>query len=60
MEKTFVIADDHPFTAKGMEKVITSIPNFKVVAIGNNGIEAISLIKLHQPDCLLRSQTLVA
>ena len=53
MEKTFVIADDHPFTAKGMEKVITSIPNFKVVAIGNNGIEAISLIKLHQPDCAI-------
>jgi len=53
MKKTFVIADDHPFTAKGMEKVITSNPMFVVEALAKNGIEAISMIKRFQPDCAI-------
>ena len=43
----------HPFTAKGMQAVIASIPELYVVGKAFNGIDAISLIKREQPDCAL-------
>ena len=49
MKYSVIIADDHPFTAEGMEAVITSIPELHVVGKAFNGIDAISLIK----SCLL-------
>ena len=45
MRYSIIIADDHPFTAKGMEAVIASIPELHVVGKAFNGIDAISLIK---------------
>jgi len=53
MNYSIVIADDHPFTAEGMESVVQSVPNLKVVGKAFNGIDAISLIKRTQPDCAL-------
>ena len=53
MKYSIIIADDHPFTAKGMEAVIASIPELHVVGKAFNGIDAISLIKREQPDCAL-------
>ena len=53
MKYSIIIADDHPFTAEGMEAVITSIPELHVVGKVFNGIDAISLIKREQPDCAL-------
>lgn len=53
MKYSIIIADDHPFTAEGMEAVITSIPELHVVGKAFNGIDAISLIKREQPDCAL-------
>ena len=53
MKYSIVLADDHPFTAEGMEAVIESVPELHVVGKAFNGIDAISLIKRKQPDCAL-------
>jgi len=53
MNYSIIIADDHPFTAHGMESIIASIPELNVVGKAYNGIDAISLIKREQPDCVL-------
>lgn len=53
MKYSIVLADDHPFTAEGMEAVIESVPELQVIGKAFNGIEAISLIKRLQPDCAL-------
>ena len=51
MPTTVVIADDHAFTASGMQAAIAAMAGFQVVGVAGNGIEAIALIKLHHPDC---------
>ena len=53
MKYSIILADDHPFTAEGMEAVIESVPELQVIGKAFNGIEAISLIKRLQPDCAL-------
>ena len=53
MKYSIILADDHPFTAEGMETVIESVPELQVVGKAFNGIDAISLIKRKQPDCAL-------
>ena len=53
MKYSIILADDHPFTAEGMEAVIESVPELEVIGKAFNGIEAISLIKRTQPDCAL-------
>ena len=53
MPYSIVIADDHPFTAEGMENVINEIPALDVIGIAQNGIDAIALIKRVQPDCAM-------
>ena len=51
MPTSVVIADDHAVTVIGLETAIASLPNFEVVGVAKNGIEAIALIKKHRPDC---------
>ena len=51
MPKTIVVADDHAITAHGMAAALDARADCKVVAIANNGIEAIALIRQHAPDC---------
>lgn len=53
MKYSIILADDHPFTAEGMEAVIASVAELEVVGKAFNGIDAISLIKRTQPDCAL-------
>ena len=53
MKYSIILADDHPFTAEGMEAVIEPVPELEVIGKAFNGIEAISLIKRTQPDCAL-------
>ena len=53
MSKTVIIADDHPFTVEGMENVIQQTEQLRVVGRAANGIEAISVIKKHTPDCAI-------
>lgn len=53
MESTVVIADDHPFSAQGMNSAIQHTTGLKVLGTATNGIEAIALIKQLQPDCAI-------
>ena len=53
MNKTVIIADDHPFTVEGMSAAIGACEGLRVVGTAKNGIEAISLVKRHKPDCAI-------
>ncbi|MBO6813825.1 MAG: response regulator transcription factor [Rhizobiaceae bacterium] len=53
MPKTILIADDHPFTIEGMNRLISDHPGYEVVSTVNNGIDAIAEIKSLQPDCAI-------
>ena len=48
-----MIVDDHAIVRQGLIKLIEMISDFKVVAEGSNGREAIDLVKNHRPDIVL-------
>ena len=48
-----LLVDDHPMTREGLCAVLSRIPENCIVAEGNNGLEAIDLYRLHQPDVVL-------
>jgi two-component system response regulator NreC len=48
-----VIADDHPLIADGIKSNINRDKNFEVVAIVNNGKEALDYLQQNQVDILL-------
>ena len=50
MPVTLLVADDHAFTLDGMQRALSRIDGFKVVATAHNGIEAISQARAHLPD----------
>lgn len=45
-----VIADDHPVFRKGLIDIISEEDNFEITAEAENGMEALELIDIHQPD----------
>lgn len=45
-----LIADDHELLRLGLRKILRQRKNIKVVAEAENGIQAIDLIKKHNPD----------
>ena len=53
MHTKILIADDHPLISKGIKDTLESNGKNKVVAIVNNGKEAIEYIKNHDTDILL-------
>lgn len=53
MPQSILIADDHPFTVEGMERLISDSTGYEIVGKAENGIDAIAEIKLHQPDCAI-------
>ncbi len=53
MKKTIIIADDHPFTIEGMSTILKTLPDVRIVATAQNGIDAIARIKTHKPDCAI-------
>ena len=48
--RTVVLADDHAFTLGGLHAALDAHLGLTVVGTAANGIEAIALVKLHQPD----------
>lgn len=48
-----VVVDDHAIVRQGLIKLIEMNSEFKVVAEGSNGREAIDLVKIHRPDIVL-------
>ena len=48
-----LIVDDDRLVSSSLKTIIESDPKMKVVAIGNNGQEAITLYQQHLPDVLL-------
>jgi len=48
-----LVVDDHPMTREGLCAVLSRLPENRIIAEGNNGLEAIDLYRLHQPDIVL-------
>jgi two-component system, NarL family, response regulator len=48
-----VVADDHPIVRSGIVANLMQQRDMKVVAEGNDGVEALALIKKYQPDVVL-------
>jgi two-component system response regulator DegU len=48
-----VVVDDHAIVRQGLIKLIEMNSEFKVVAEGSNGREAIELVNAHRPDIVL-------
>jgi len=48
-----VIIDDDAFICASLQTILGSQPDIEVVAVGYNGLEAVSLYRSHQPDILL-------
>lgn len=52
-EIRLVIADDHPIFRSGLRQIIERDPHLIVVAEASDGVEACTLIRLHQPQIAL-------
>ncbi|HUA24913.1 MAG TPA: response regulator transcription factor [Steroidobacteraceae bacterium] len=52
-ETRVLIADDHPATRDGLAALLEREPGFKVVAQAQDGIEAVSLFRIHRPQLTL-------
>jgi DNA-binding NarL/FixJ family response regulator len=48
-----VIADDHPVVRVGLRNMLVADGNFQVVAEARDGLEALTLVRRHEPDVLL-------
>ena len=48
-----LVVDDDIFVSMSLKTILESVSDIEVVAIGNNGEEAVNLYKEHEPDVLL-------
>lgn len=48
-----VLADDHPFIRRGLRNILQKNPEVQVVGEAADGIQAMRLVKEHQPDVLV-------
>ncbi|NJR63237.1 MAG: response regulator transcription factor [Cyanobacteria bacterium CRU_2_1] len=48
-----LIADDHPIVLNGLSMLFNYEPGMEAVAEARNGLEAVELFRLHQPDVTL-------
>jgi len=53
MTTKIVIIDDHQLFREGVKRILDFEPTFQVVAEGDDGSEAISLVDQHQPDVVI-------
>lgn len=58
MEKTVVIVDDSPFMVDLLHEFFTEQVKLRVVATGNNGMQAISLFRQHRPNLITMDLTM--
>lgn len=52
MSISAIIVDDEKLAREELGFLLRSFPEVEVVAVGQNGIEAVKLVKQHQPDLL--------
>lgn len=50
---TILLADDHRVLRQGMAQALEAQPDMVVIAQADNGIEAVELVHIHQPDVAL-------
>lgn len=48
-----ILADDHGIVREGIKLILQQNPGIKIVAEACNGLEAVGLVNLHQPDVLV-------
>lgn len=48
-----LIVDDHALVRMGIRRLLDDLPDIDVVAEGENGEQALALVKLHKPDVVL-------
>jgi DNA-binding NarL/FixJ family response regulator len=48
-----LIVDDHPVVRDGLRGMLSGQPDFTVVGEASNGLEAVEMVKTHQPDVAL-------
>lgn len=48
-----LIADDHPVVLSGLQAILSSQPDFDIIATAQNGKEAVVLTASQQPDIIL-------
>ncbi|MCA1055177.1 response regulator transcription factor [Rossellomorea aquimaris] len=53
MATNIVIIDDHQLFREGVKRILEFEPSFNVVAEGDDGSEAITLVESHEPDVVL-------
>ncbi|KMY51857.1 response regulator [Peribacillus loiseleuriae] len=53
MKTSIVIIDDHQLFREGVKKILEFEPIFDVVAEGDDGCEAMSLVETHRPDVVI-------
>jgi DNA-binding NarL/FixJ family response regulator len=50
MTTTIVVVDDHHLFRAGVIEMLATVPDFRIVAEGSSGVQAITLTHEHQPD----------
>lgn len=58
MQKSVVIIDDSRFMTALLEVFFTEKLGLRVLATGNNGVQAVSLFKQHRPDLMTMDITM--
>ncbi len=49
----FLVVDDYPLARDALCEMVTAHPHWQVVNVAENGLEAIALASLLQPDVVL-------
>lgn len=47
---SLILADDHPLVLRGLSEFIGEQPDFSIVAMVSNGVDALRRIEEHEPD----------
>ncbi|MEW6291362.1 MAG: response regulator [Thermodesulfobacteriota bacterium] len=53
MTVRIAIVDDHPIVREGLRRLLGDITEFAVVAEAANGIDALKMAEVHQPDVII-------
>jgi DNA-binding NarL/FixJ family response regulator len=53
MPTSIVLADDHPIVRRGLQTVLEHEPDFSIVGVASNGLEALRLTEQLKPDVLI-------